>query len=110
MSKISKILTIVFSSLAVVFIGLWFALPPITQWYLNRALSHVEGYEGRVGSVGLHHIFRGAAVINDIRIQMKNGKVLLPFMEVKKVDGSLQWSQLFRGHGKRPTSIFSRPL
>jgi hypothetical protein len=96
-SKQKKILIII--SITFVFIlGLWISLPTIAEKYINHALSHVEGYEGSVKSVGLHHILRGAVVVNGVDIKKKNGKVTIPFVSVKKTDFTFQWGELFRGH------------
>lgn len=91
----------------VLFATLWVTLPHIAEHYLNKALNNVEGYRGSVGSVGLHHIFRGVFVIHDVDIRKQNGEVLLPFMSVKRMDGSIQWSQLFRGHIVATAKVYS---
>lgn len=87
-----------FAALVAFFVVLWVALPYATQWYVNRCLQHVPGYEGHVGRIDLHHIFRGAYVINDIDIRKTNGQVAQPFFSADKIDANVQWSELFRGH------------
>jgi hypothetical protein len=72
------------------------ALPYAVTAYVNRQLDKVPEYEGRIGDVDVH-LFRGAYQIHDISILKTTGDVPVPFMSAKKVDLSVEWSELFHG-------------
>lgn len=90
--------------LALFLIIAWVTAPYGVQWYLNRALGRLPDYEGSVGTVGLHHILRGAFVIDDIQIQKRNQLVKQPFVKVSRVDAQFDWSGIL--HGKIKGKIF----
>lgn len=77
-----------------------FFLPSIVLHYLNNKLANLTEYYGHIEDIDIH-LYRGAYVINDVKIlrkQEKAGKTdTIPFFKVEKVDLSIQWSELFQG-------------
>src|SRR5437870_3590939 len=80
--------------LIVLLVGLRLALPSIVEKYVNRKLASLPGYTGRIGKVSIH-LIRGAYTIHGINVLKKEGEVPVPFFEARKVDFSMQWSELF---------------
>ncbi|MGE5860576.1 MAG: hypothetical protein ACM34J_08465, partial [Ignavibacteria bacterium] len=72
------------------------ALPYIVKDYVNKTLSEIPEYSGRVGDVDIS-LIRGAYVIEDVSLVKTDGKVPVPFFSAKRVDLSVQWSALFEG-------------
>lgn len=83
-------------ALGAVLIGVRAALPGLVKRYVNRELDALEGYSGRVGDVDLS-LWRGAYVIEDVRIVKTGGKVPVPFFAARAIDISVEWKALFDG-------------
>lgn len=62
--------------------------------YVNRKLSEIEGYRGRVGAVTLH-LWRGAYQIHNVKIEKTSGAVPVPFFASPLVDLSVEWKALW---------------
>jgi hypothetical protein len=80
--------------LIVLLVGLRLALPSVVERYVNKKLASLPGYTGRIGKVSIH-LIRGAYTIHGINVLKKEGEVPVPFFEARKVDFSMQWSELF---------------
>jgi len=72
------------------------ALPYIVKDYVNKTLSEIPEYSGRVGDVDIN-LFRGAYVIEDVALVKTGGKVPVPFFSAKRIDLSVQWGAIFEG-------------
>jgi hypothetical protein len=73
-------------------------LPCFVLWYANKALSKMTGYYGHIEDIDLS-LHRAAYSIknmyfNKIDPVSKNQTL---FFRVQKIDGSLEWSSLFKG-------------
>jgi hypothetical protein len=79
-------------------VGLRLYLPIYVRDYVNGVLERNGDYTGRVADVDLA-LWRGAGTIHDLRILKRNGEVPVPFVEVPRAAGSLQWEALLR-HGE----------
>lgn len=72
--------------------------PFIVQEVVNRSLQNAEGITGSIGDVDLQ-LYRGAYNIQNIAIyavDLDNNKK--PLLQIEKLDLSLLWSALIRGH------------
>jgi uncharacterized protein involved in outer membrane biogenesis len=72
------------------------ALPALVKRYVNRELDALEGYSGRIGDIDLS-LWRGAYVIEDLRIVKTGGKVPVPFLAARAIDISVEWKALLDG-------------
>ncbi len=71
-------------------------LPIWVRDYVNRKLSEVEDYRGRVADVDIH-LWRGAYSIHGVEIVKTSGDVPVPFFAAPTVDLSVEWKALFHG-------------
>lgn len=65
--------------------------------YVNKSLSELEGYTGKIDDVDLS-LYRGAYQIHGLNIQTvseKDGKT--PFVSIKTIDLSVEWKALLDG-------------
>ncbi|MFW5876215.1 MAG: DUF748 domain-containing protein [Myxococcota bacterium] len=83
-------------SVAVILIGVRIALPFVVERYVNDQLAALDGYDGEVQDVDLN-LFRGAYVIEGIRIVKTDGEVPAPFFVSPRIDLSVQWKALLDG-------------
>jgi Domain of Unknown Function (DUF748) len=77
-------------------IGLRAALPYIVKSYVNKTLAVMPGYPGHVDDVDLS-LWRGAYVIQDLKIEKVEGNIPVPFFSAKLIDLSVEWTALFHG-------------
>lgn len=91
-SRMGKFLLVV----AVVLLGVRAALPYGVKWYVNRVLDENPDYDGQIGDVDIH-LWRGAYSIDDLKIIKTTGKARIPFLDIRKVDLSVSWRELWRG-------------
>jgi uncharacterized protein DUF748 len=82
--------------LAVSLVALRLALPHLVKNYVNRTLSEIPGYRGRVGDIDIA-LWRGAYTIHRLDLVKTDGKVPVPFFSTTKADLSVQWRELFHG-------------
>lgn len=80
----------------VVLIGIRIYLPFFVKDYINKSLSEIPDYTGTVADVDLH-LYRGAYVIDSMRIEKVEGDVPVPFFYTDRLDLSLDWRALFQG-------------
>jgi hypothetical protein len=88
---------LVFAGLAVVLGAARIALPSFVHDYVTRTLDQNPLYAGRVGDVTIH-LWRGAYSIEDVRISKRTGDIPVPFFSARRIDFSLEWPALRRGH------------
>jgi hypothetical protein len=86
----------------VILICLRLALPLTLRAYVNHQLNASKDYSGTVGGISVH-LWRGAYQIGDLHIFKQNGDIPVPFFSARKIDLSLQWSELI--HGSLVSSI-----
>src|SRR5438552_14901605 len=70
--------TIALGVLAVLLVALRLALPHFVKNYVNRTLSEIPGYRGRVGDIDIA-LWRGAYTIHGLDLVKTDGKVPVPF-------------------------------
>jgi hypothetical protein len=76
-------------------------LPYFVLKYVNRQLHEMNGYDGHVDDIDIR-LIRGAYVIKDIKIWELNNEIYskdsFPFFSAHKIDLSVEWKSLFKGH------------
>lgn len=77
-------------------VGLRIALPYIILNVVNKQLADLEGYTGHVDDIDLN-LYRGAYVIKDLTIKMVEDTVPVPFVDLNRMDISVEWSALLKG-------------
>jgi hypothetical protein len=69
------------------------AMPHVMKSYINGHLAEIGEYRGRVEDVDVS-LLRGAYVVEDLRIVKIDSEAEEPFLDVERMDVSLQWSAL----------------
>lgn len=72
------------------------ALPYWVTNRVNTILQDIPGYTGSVSDVDLH-LYRGAYVIDSLRIEKMEGDLPVPFVFIDRIDLSVQWPALLDG-------------
>ena len=70
-------------------VALRLCLPFLVRSYLNRKLSRLDGYRGRVDGVALS-IWRAAYRIDGLTLRKIDGDASIPFFSCKRIDLSLE--------------------
>ena len=92
--------------LAIAFVYVWFSAPYWTRDYINRGLSNLPDYTGRVESVRLHP-WTASIDIYDFHIDKKGGDIPVHFFYSPRWNVSLQWSQILHGVERASVIIYS---
>lgn len=71
-------------------------LPYYLKDTIESAVSEVEGYECKIKDLDLA-LYRGAVTMDSFQVFVTNNKVSTPFVLIGSTDGSIQWSELFKG-------------
>lgn len=79
-----------------VLIAIRLALPTVVLRYVNRTLTHLDGYNGHVADIDIS-LWRGAYQIKGLAIEKTGGKVPVPFLETPLIDLSVEWKALLHG-------------
>jgi len=79
--------------LAVCTAVVWFAAPYLTRDYINRGLSGLPDYTGRVESVRIHP-WTASIDVYAVRLDKKAGTIPVHFFYSQRTTISLQWSQI----------------
>jgi len=74
----------------------WFSAPYLARNYINRELSVLPDYTGRVESVRIHP-WTASLDIYDVHLDKKTGKIPVHFFYSPRTSVSLQWSQIVHG-------------
>ena len=93
--------------LAVVFAIVWFSTPYFVRNYINRGLSGLPDYTGRVERVRIHP-WTASLDIYDIHLDKKTGEIPVHFFYSPRWNISLQWSQIF--HGVQRNDLSARSM
>jgi len=91
--------------LAIVLAVTWFSAPYFARDYINRSLSSLPDYTGRVESVRIHP-WTASLDIYEIHLDKKTGKIPVHFFYSPRWNISLQWSQIFHGVERASVTIF----
>ena len=91
--------------LAIVLATTWFSAPYLARDYINRSLSGLPDYKGRVEWVRIHPL-SASLDIYDIHLDKKTGQIPVHFFYSPRWNISLQWSQIFHGVERASVTIF----
>jgi len=97
-----RILAVLALLLLTVFIVVHTYLAGWLLGYVNNVLGSLNGYQGSAESISID-LYRGAYRINNLAINKKEGAIPTPFVAIKTLDFSVQWSALL--HGRIVTSM-----
>ncbi|HSZ71728.1 MAG TPA: DUF748 domain-containing protein [Cytophagaceae bacterium] len=75
------------------FISARLMLPFFVIKYVNKVLSELKGYTGKIKDVDIA-LIRGAYVIKEIQLDKTGGKVPVPFAKCKTMDLAIEWKAL----------------
>lgn len=85
-----------FGIFVLLLIVLNFLLEPVALRVVNKELSKLEDYSGSVEDIDIA-LWRGAYVIEGMRIEKTGSKAPEPFFAAEAIDISVQWAALFKG-------------
>lgn len=71
-------------------------LPYFVTNYVNKVLSEIEGYQGSIEGVDIS-LYRGAYAINNLKLEKMDGDIPVPFLDIEKIDLSVEWEAIFDG-------------
>jgi hypothetical protein len=95
LQKVSLAYTII-AILLITVLVIRLALPGIVKNYVNKKLNELPGYTGHVEDIDIH-LLRGAYVIKGLLLKKKTDPAKYPFLQIRHMDLSLEWSSLFKG-------------
>lgn len=107
-SKRTKTKWIILGSIVLLLIAARLSLSYFVTRYVNNVLADIDGYYGTIDGVKIQ-LFRGAYVIDSLKLFKVNGNERVPFVNIPKSDLSVEWRALFEGSivGE---AIFHRPV
>ena len=91
--------------LAIILAVIWFSAPYFARDYINRGLSGLPDYIGRVEWVRLHP-WTASADIYDLHLDKNTGGIPVHFFYSPRWNVSLQWSQIFHGVERASVIIY----
>ena len=71
-------------------------LPALVKHVVNRKLDGLDGFRGRVDSVGLS-LWRGAYQVEGLTLRKRDSVDPVPFFVCRKIDLSIEWRALLHG-------------
>jgi len=71
-------------------------LPYFVTKYVNKVLADIDGYTGSIEDVDIS-LWRGAYSIDKLKIEKIEGDIPAPFLDIERIDLSVEWSALFDG-------------
>jgi hypothetical protein len=92
-------------ALAVLFTAVWFSAPYFARNYINRSLSGLPDYTGRVEWVRIHP-WSASLDIYDVHLDKKSGEIPVHFFSSPRWNISLQWSEILHGVQRASVTIF----
>lgn len=92
MHKSTKIIV----SLIILLVVVRVALPSILLKLINKELSNLEEYHGKLEDLDLN-LYRGAYVLKGLNIEKVKGEFNDPYLNIKSIDASIHWKALLKG-------------
>ncbi len=83
-------------AIVILLVGFRIYLPYLVTDYVNNSLQEIPDYTGGITDVDIH-LYRGAYVIDSLKILKVEGDVPVPFVAIDRVDLSVEWGALFKG-------------
>lgn len=96
LKRLGKRFWISMAVIVVLIIALRIALPYIILNVVNKKLADLDGYTGHVDDIDLN-LYRGAYVIKDLTVKLVEDSVPVPFVDLDKMDISVEWKALLQG-------------
>ncbi|HEY8520665.1 MAG TPA: DUF748 domain-containing protein [Gammaproteobacteria bacterium] len=81
---------------ALAVVALRLALPTLVLRYANAQIASMGEYSGHIEDVSLS-VLRGAYVLHGVTVVKPEAVVATPFLDLERMDISVQWSALLRG-------------
>jgi len=78
------------------FILLHFLLEPFAERYVNKQLSSLEEYTGKINDIDIH-LYRGAYQVKGLELIKRDSEKADPFLQIDTIDFSVEWKALFDG-------------
>jgi len=91
--------------LAVILAVAWFSAPYFARDYINRGLSGLPDYTGRVERVRIHP-WTASLDLYDVHLDKKTGAIPARFFYSPRWNISMQWSQIFHGAERGSVTIY----
>ncbi len=91
---------------AIVFVVIWFWAPYFVRDYINRGLSGLPDYTGRVEWVRIHPL-TASIDIYDFHIDKRATQIPVHFFYSPRWYVALQWSELLHGVARASVTIFN---
>ena len=92
--------------LAVILAIAWFSAPYFARDYINRNLSGLPDYTGRVERVRIHP-WSASLDIYNVHLDKRTGDIPVRFFYSPRWNISLQWSQIFYGASRAAVTIYN---
>src|SRR3954469_19832162 len=93
MKRISKKAGLVILIVLGVLVAIRAVLPIAARAYANHVLASNPDYQGHVGDIDLH-LWRGACSVQNVELQKREAKGLVPYIDVKRINAALAWREL----------------
>jgi hypothetical protein len=93
-------------ALVIILAVAWFWTPYLVRDYINRGLSGLPDYNGRVESVRVHP-WSASLDIYDLHLEKKTGEIPAHFFYSPRWTVSLQWSQILHGVERASVIIYT---
>jgi uncharacterized protein DUF748 len=100
---------VIIGIVAIVAAGARVAAPVALERYVNKQLADMGEYRGSVSEVDLF-LWRGGYALRDVTIVKNAADVETPFVEVPRMDLTLEWRSLFRGRAVGEVTMHSPVL
>jgi len=84
---------------------MWFSAPSFARDYINRDLSGLPDYTGRVESVRIHP-WSASLDVYGVRLDKKTAEIPVHSFYSPRWNISLQWSEIFHGVNRASVTIF----
>lgn len=96
MNKSKKVLTIVLLIVSILVV-VRLCLNSVVKYVINDTLKNdIEGYTGGITEVDIN-LLRGAYALHNLKLMKVEGKVPVPFIDVAKIDFSIEWKSIWDG-------------
>lgn len=86
----------VLGSLVMILVAARLSLSYFVTRYVNRVLADIPGYTGSIHDIDIR-LYRGAYVIDSLKIFKLSGNQRIPFVNIPVSDLSIEWHALFEG-------------
>jgi hypothetical protein len=86
----------VLGAIIVILVAARLSLSYFVTRYVNKVLAEIPGYYGSIHDIDIR-LYRGAYVIDSLKLFKLDGNKRIPFVNIPKSDLSIEWQALFEG-------------